>query len=530
MTAFSTRSSVRVLVVALAVPAACFGCERGNPQTQPAGPATRKASTAPAGRQKPDGLPALTDADRALIKRGRDAVAGLAATLGDRGRPLQARVRAARLLGEIGPGAADAVGVLATALGEDSSEIRQAAAKALGAIGPGASPARPALAKALKDDHPSVRDSALGAVIRIRSGGMLSLSLWSFTKKLDDPVIVPVLARLLRDRDQAVRRTAAWLLMKRKKPCKEAIAPLIEVLKDNDTSAPGYAAAALIPNGQDARDAVPLLIPLAFRLRHTAAPYMAIEAIGLEPRLIPAVIEQVVAGSTKGARSQALMSWIGVKVLAAAGPAGVPALGRALGHENQTVRLTAARTIQKLGKAAKTDAVAKGLAALIANDRTRAEAAAGLVAIGVSAEAAVPGLIKDLESGQVFLMETTELRYTCRAADVLGTIPQAVGALIKGLHSDKELVRVGCLHALGANAAAAKRTVPKIKAFLVAASTSKVDKEWAVKALYRLAPAWVRRAVRETRASAGTLPPRHWRHIVPAVVHAAKAEAKGGDE
>ena len=435
----------------------------------------------------------MTEADRALVKRGAAAVAGLSATLSDPGRPLQARVHAARLLGEIGPGAWGAW---------------------------------PALVKAAKDDDAAVRDSAIGALLKV--GSRNALGLWSIiNNRLEDPdSVVPLLVRQLRDQDQDARRIAAWVLMKRKKPCKEAIAPLIDILEDDDESAPGYAAAALIPNGKAARDAVPLLIPLSFNVRHTAAPYMAIEAIGLDPKFIPAVIEHVAAGSKKNVRSQAMVSWIGVRVLAAAGTDGVPALAKALGHENLAVRLTAALTIQKLGKSAKTDAVARGLAALIANDKTRAEGAAGLVAIGVSAEAAVPGLIKDLESGQVDMMETTELRYTCRAADVLATIPQAVGALLDGLHSDKAMVRIGCLQAMPADAASAKLALPRIKALLLAASTTERDKEWIVKALYRLDPDWVRRAVSDIHPAVG-LPARHWRNIVPAVVHAARADAKG---
>lgn len=527
MSAVSTRSSGRFLVVALTLSPVCFGCGQDSPETRPEGPATREAANSPVKRPRPDGRPALSVADLALIKRGRAAVAGLSATFSDRKRPRQARVHAARLLGEIGPDAAEATGVLVTALGEDSSEIRQAAARALGAIGPGAAAARPALVKAMKDEHAGVREYALGALIRIRSGGMLGL--WSFIKRLDNPdSVVPPLVRQLGDKDQAVRRMAAWLFMKRRKPCKEAIAPLIEVLKDDDQSAPGYAAAALIPNGKDAREAVGLLIPLSFNVGHTAAPYMEIEAIGLDPRLIPAVIEHVDAGSKNKARSRATVSWIGVRVLAAAGADGAEALAEALGHENPVVRVTVARTIQKLGKSAKTDAVAKGLASLIANDKTRAEGAAGLVAIGVSAKAAVPGLIKDLESGQVFLMESLDVRYTCRAADVLATIPEAVGALLDGLNSDKRMVRIGCLKAIPTDAATVKLAVPRIKAFLLAESTSKRDKQWAVEALFRLDPKWVRRAVNKSKPKARL--PRYWRNMVPAVVAAARAEAKKNGE
>jgi len=179
----------------------------------------------------------------------------------------------------------------------------------------------------------------------------------------------------------------------------------------------------------------------------TASPCMAVEAIGLDPKWIPSVIEHVAVKESKP-DSEALRLYVGARLLAAAGKDGAAALAKALGHKSRTVRLAAAQAIQKIGKQAKTAAVVKALNAALANDATRIDAAAALVAIGASAKAAVPGLIKDLESGQINMLRSLDYRYACRAADVLALIPEAVPALIEGLGSDKEIVRIGCIWAM----------------------------------------------------------------------------------
>jgi len=340
---------------------------------------------------------------------------------------------------------------------------------------------------------------------------------------------LPSLIDLLKGDSQTARRSAAWALMKRNKPCKDAIAPLIEVLKGKDESAAGHAAAALAPNGKDAAEAVPHLIPLAFKITaRTHAPCLAVEAIGLDPTLIPNVIEHVAAVSGEP-KADALRLHVGARLLAASGKDCAAALAEALGHKSRTVRLAAAQAIQKIGKQAKTEAVEKALNAAVADDATRIDAAAALVAIGASAKAAVPGLIKDLESGRVDMLATTNFRYTCRAAEVLALIPEAVPALIEGLRSDKEIVRIGCVWAMPTDKATAKQVVPKIKE-LLARSTSQEEQELVVAKLYQLDPDWVRQAAAGGPESRPDWPPRHWHQVASRVAAAAKAEAKKAAE
>jgi len=282
---------------------------------------------------------------------------------------------------------------------------------------------------------------------------------------------LPSLIKLLKGNNKTARRRAAWALMKRNRPCKEAIVPLIDILKENnDDSASGYAAAALIPNGKDSIDAVPHLIPLAFRITHTHSFFMAVEAIGLDTKLIPRVIGQV-ATNDNNPEARRLRIYTGARLLAASGKDGAVVLAEALGHKNLSVRLAAAQAIQQLGEQAKTDAVVKALNTLAVDETTRVDAAAALVAIGASAETAVPGLIKDLERGRVDFLASTDLRYSCRAADVLALIPEALPAVIEGLGSDKEIVRIGCVWSLSSDKATVERAFPAILRVL-AQSTS----------------------------------------------------------
>jgi len=121
-----------------------------------------------------------------------------------------------------------------------------------------------------------------------------------------------------------------------------------------------------------------------------------------------------------------------------------------------------------------------------------------------------------------------DLRYTCRAAEVLASIPRAVPALIRGLGSDQEMVRIGCVRAMPTDQATAKRVVPHVKA-LLARSASRQEQELVVEKLHQLGPDWVRRAAGGPNAR-GRWPPRHWHSVAGAVAAAAKAEsAKSGE-
>ena len=490
---------------------------------------------------------------RLLAAAGKDGAAALAKALGHKSQTV--RLAAAQAIHKLGKQVkTDAVEkALNAAIADDATRVDAAAA--LVAIGASAKAAVPGLIKDLESGR-VMHMASLDTRYECRAADVLSSIPEAVPALIEGlgsdkrmvrlgcawamvglpPAGLPPVIEMLKGDDQGARKTALWVMMHRNKPCKDAIAPLIEILKRKNERAALYAAAALAPNGKDAADAVPHLIPLAFKIRARARAFcMAVEAIGLDPKLIPSVIEHVAVKEGEP-KSEALRLYVGARLLAAAGKDGAAALAKALGHKSQTVRLAAAQAIHKLGKQVKTDAVEKALNAAIADDATRVDAAAALVAIGASAKAAVPGLIKDLESARVSMQAGTDFYYECRAADVLSSIPEAVPALIEGLGSDKEMVRVGCVWAMATRKATARtvpglirdRVVPKIKD-LLARSTSQREQALVIEKLYRLDSNWVRQAARGDKARI-RFPPWHWRDVTRAVVAAAKAETKKAAE
>jgi HEAT repeat protein len=109
------------------------------------------------------------------------------------------RRNAAGALGEIGPGAREAVPALVATLKEDgSSDVRGTAAGALGFLAPAASTSVPALLRALQDDRSGdVRSAAAFALGR----------LGPVTRE-----VVPALTDALKDRTNYVREAAALAL------------------------------------------------------------------------------------------------------------------------------------------------------------------------------------------------------------------------------------------------------------------------------------------------------------------------------
>ena len=77
------------------------------------------------------------------------------------------RAAAARILGELGPAAKEAVPDLQAALGDADKDVRRCAARSLGDIGKASKPAVAALGKTLKDQDAPVRQAAAYALGRI---------------------------------------------------------------------------------------------------------------------------------------------------------------------------------------------------------------------------------------------------------------------------------------------------------------------------------------------------------------------------
>ncbi len=113
---------------------------------------------------------------------------------------VQERAAAARILGELGPAAKDAVPGLQEALVDADQDVRRSAARSLGDIGRSAKAAVPALGKALQDKDATVRQAAAYALGRI-----------------GDPAAKPFLEAAKKDSNEGVKRAAKDALKALKK-------------------------------------------------------------------------------------------------------------------------------------------------------------------------------------------------------------------------------------------------------------------------------------------------------------------------
>ncbi len=131
----------------------------------------------------------------------------------------EARLKALRRLGRLGPRAAPAVPALASGLSDREPRIRKATADVLQQIGPAAHSAVPALVAALGDADRDVRTSAAYALVTTKPGPEMlpalvahlsapperrCLAMIYALESLGAPA-VPVLIGLLHDREQSVR-------------------------------------------------------------------------------------------------------------------------------------------------------------------------------------------------------------------------------------------------------------------------------------------------------------------------------------
>jgi HEAT repeat protein len=110
------------------------------------------------------------------------------------------RAAAARILGELGPAAKEAVPDLQAALADPDKDVRRCAARSLGDIGKASKPAVPALGKTLKDPDAPVRQASAYALGRI-----------------GDPAAKPFLEAAKKDTDDNVKRAAKDALKALKK-------------------------------------------------------------------------------------------------------------------------------------------------------------------------------------------------------------------------------------------------------------------------------------------------------------------------
>jgi HEAT repeat protein len=129
------------------------------------------------------------------------------------------RLQAVKTLAQYGPEAAPAISKLIDLLHDSDSEVRWNAARTLGKIGPAAQSSAPALIAALKDDDALVREHAAESLGQLGPG----------TKEA-----VPALVAVLHDPDARVRRDAVRSLGQRGEEARSASQAIRELLNDKD--------------------------------------------------------------------------------------------------------------------------------------------------------------------------------------------------------------------------------------------------------------------------------------------------------
>lgn len=156
-----------------------------------------------------------------------------------------AREAAVRVLAQVGPDAAPAVGVLAEALTDKNRKTRLAAARALGQIGPAARAGLPGLVRALAEGDP-VRKAATEALPRIDPN-------WATCPELDG-VIAGIAVDLKRAGDYGQAAADALVAIG-----PSTVPALVRSLGSDDRIEREAAANTLGRLGAAARDAVPAL-------------------------------------------------------------------------------------------------------------------------------------------------------------------------------------------------------------------------------------------------------------------------------
>jgi HEAT repeat protein len=261
-------------------PTICEALSRfGHPDQTTPGPARQRLFAALAAiRRGPD--PDLAcQARRAAIELGyldEEIVREVAAHLQD--RDYNGRARGCYLLGRLGRAASPAVPLLVRVLLDREADLRCMAASTLGRVGP--EPAVVAgLVDALTDREASVRLATLDALLPLGPAAARALpSLRVAVKDADHQVraraalacwkiggrkekAIPVLETLLTDRNALVRAEAAralWQIERRRR----VIPILIRLLWQDAGSGRDIASATLKEIGPEAREFLPVLLPL----------------------------------------------------------------------------------------------------------------------------------------------------------------------------------------------------------------------------------------------------------------------------
>jgi HEAT repeat protein len=278
---------------------------------------------------------------RILVRIGPPAVDSLLAIVQDRSRPVETRAMAAQALGQIGD--PRAVKAVASLLKDERLGVRRNAALALSQMG---EPAVEDLLQAASSSDPATREIILEALGRVQStraiervvealgdssGPVRSSAVRALGETSSERAVQPLLA-ILRDETSTLRSQAAASLGRLGTV---ALPSLIGALRDSRPSVRSMAAEAIGEIGS--KEAVGPLVEL-IRSDTSGARGEAILALGKigDPSAVDAILSALKSGSP-AVRKSAVTSLSKIR-----GPRSVDALVSALSDRNEEVRQLAA--------------------------------------------------------------------------------------------------------------------------------------------------------------------------------------------
>lgn len=337
----------------------------------------------------------------------------------------QMRVEALGAIGKLGPEAEAAVPAMIERLGDADPSVRGAAARALGALGPAARSAVPSLVKALADKD---------YVVTVKDEKQLYQPVWLVVSSaLGDigPAALADLIAALEHENTQVRVGAAGALHRIGPKARDAVDPLVKMLKEDEPRTCRAAIYGLMGIGREAKGAVPALTEALthedFHTQYWAC--RALREIGPEAsEAVPALLRLLTEGvpSVRRHAAQAL-GGIGPAI----GDKAVDALARALKDPLEPVREDAVIALGQLGPFAKSAAPAIEETLAAGPLAARFPAARALWLVTGETELAVDVLIDQLD----------DVIWRYDAADTLGEIgpsaKKAVPALVELLESDQ---------------------------------------------------------------------------------------------
>jgi HEAT repeat protein len=377
----------------------------------------------------PPDLPDLVRDLRAGSAAARlTALAGLSA-LGEEARPAvpelfealhrrdELRGRALDVLRGLAPVDKEHVGRLDRLLGEsDFLAGRLFALDELARLGEAARPAAKSLLAAVEDTNPTVRRKAL-------------LALTPVVEKVSGAAFRPLLAAL-DDPDPMIRQQAGKALDRLGEPGVEQLGLLRGLLAKQREELRRHGLKALGALGAPARPALADIAALARRERVPGLRLLALEALG---KIAPADSLTVTAATQALKDTDAAVACEGAKLLAGAGD--VPGLVAALEHDDEEVRATAGRALDRVRFGKKHVGL---LVRLVESrdDLMRRRGVEALARLGADGTEAVPALAKALKGA-----EAEEQKRILAVLRKLGRAARAAGPAVAALLRTKDRAR-----------------------------------------------------------------------------------------